>query len=554
LYRSSIDDRTAVGFSTEAYYGGVPIDVAIYARSSGSNVTVGSPVTVPAGATVVLDAYDTLALGQMFTTGSSFPNTSRLELVSRRTTSLATDTDRSRFPYPVSYSGEDVVTERQGPAWFTGYASALRGGETGRFLATTEYWYAYAPPPLFDIDGTKYTDYDGDGSIEDGDTGLAGVTIFIDMDGSGTLTEGDPTTTTGEGGAWAFHGLDPSTNGRFVYEVLPDGYTQTLGQVGYAIDGTGGYQAGLDFANFKLFTVSGTKYADSDGDGVIGVRDTGLADTTVFIDTDNSRTLTAGDRTTTTGADGTWSFLNLDFTYAGRSVFEVVPSGYEQTLGLEGYAIVGTSGYDQIGLVFANHLVPRDETPPVPPVVVPDVMPPIPTYAIELLSAIRQAEIIVGPIQPPHPECLDVKDEDIEVLRKCQVACDLFSTDVALNVVAEDIVTLNQRLKAQVQQVLPRLDTLSQKWPRARPSDMPAIEQALRQDQALNNWLQDGVEFVKLLRTKLGRTTNDSVERFLLEYLASTTDEPVLDFVQSYLKSRLASTAEAGKPVAWTGQ
>jgi hypothetical protein len=220
-------------------------------------------------------------------------------------------------------------------------------------------------------------------------------------------------------------------------------------------------------------------------------------------------------------------------------------------MGHEGFAIVGTSGYDQTGLVFANHLPPP---PPLPLIVVPVVVPPIPTYPIERLTWIPQAEVIVGPIQPPHPECMDVKEEDIEVLRKCQVACDLFSTDVALNVVAEDIVTLNQRLKAQVQQVLPRLDSLSQKWPTIRPEDMTAIEQALREDQTLNSWMQDGVEFVRLLRTKLGRTINDSVERFLLEYLANATDEAVLDFVQTYLKSRLASTAEAGQPVAWIGR
>jgi filamentous hemagglutinin family protein len=560
FYRSSVDDRTAVGFSTEGYYGGVPIDIAVYVRSSASDVTIASPVTVPAGATVVLDAYDTLRFGATFVADSAFPDTSRLELVSRVTTSLATEVDRGRFPYPVSYSGmAGHVEENQGPEGFGGYSSVLRGGANAQFLATMEHWYSYQRPPDFDIYGTKYTDYDGDGSIGEGDTGLSGVTIFIDMDGSGTLTEGDLTTTTGEGGAWAFHALDSTYNGRLVYEVLPDGYAQTLGQVGYTIDGTGGYQGGLDFANFKLFNISGTKYTDNNGDGVIDAGDTGLAGMTVFIDMDNSRTLTAGDRTSTTGEDGAWSFLNLDFTYSGRSVFEVVPNGYEQTLGHEGFAILGTSGYDQIGLVFANHLLPLppEETPlppPLPPIVVPVVVPPIPTYPIERLTWIPQAEIIVGPIQPPHPECLDVKDEDIEVLRKCQVACDLFSTDVALNIVAEDIVTLNQRLKAQVQQVLPGLDNLSQKWPRVRPSDMPAIEQALRQDQALNSWLQDGVEFVKLLRTKLGRTTNDSVERFLLEYLANATDEPVLDFVQAYLKSQLASAAETGKPVASIGR
>jgi filamentous hemagglutinin family protein len=356
------DDRAAVGFSTEPYGGGVPFDVGIYLRSRSGNVMLDAPVTAPDGATVVVDALDTISFGSAFTTSSSFPDTSRLEVVSRSTTSLSTEADRSHFPYPISYSGSEVQ-ENQGPTWFTGYASVLRGGGVAAsYLATMEYWHTTPEP-----------------------------------------TPAPP--------------LPPI--------VVPDE------------------------------------------------------------------------------------------EYPPTPTPEPTPA------------------------------------PPLPPIVVPVVVPPIPIYPIERLTWIPQAEIIVGPIQPPHPECLDVKDEDIEVLRKCQVACDLFSTDVSLNIVAEDIVTLNQRLKAQVQQVLPRLDTLSQKWPRVRPSDIPAIEQALRQDQMLNRWLEDGVEFVKLLRTKLGRTTNDSVERFLLEYLASTTDEPVLDFVQAYLKSKLAALAETGKPVAW---
>jgi len=336
-----VDDRSAVGLSDDWYYGGVPIDVAIYLRSRSSGVTLDSPVTVPDGATVVLDAYDTLGFGGAFIEGSSFPDTSRLELVSRVTTTLGTEADRSRFPYPVSYLGHEVE-ENQGPAWFAGYSSVLRGGSVAEFLATMEYWYSYAP------------------------------------------------------------------------ESAP-----------------------------------------------------------------------------------------------------VVP--------------------------------------PLPVIIVPHVVPPIPIYAFISPDWMSLAEGIVGPIVPAHPECMDVKEEDVEILRKCQVACDLFSTDVSLNVVAQDIVTLDSRLKAQIQEILPRLDSLSQRWPRVRQGDMPAIEQALKQDTVLSSWLQDGVEFVKLLRTKLGRTTNDSVERFLLQYLASATDESVLDFVQTYLKSKLALTAGAGERVAQAG-
>jgi hypothetical protein len=328
-----VDDRAAVGLSTDPYYGGVPIDVAIYVRSSNSDVSIDTPISVPEGATVVLDAHDTVAFGGAFVEGSSFPETSRLEIISRVTTTLATEADQSRFPYPVSYRGDDVQ-ENQGPEWFTGYSSVLRGGEVAAFLATMESW-------------------------------------------------------------------------------------------------------------------------------------------------------------------------------------------------------------------------PSDESEPVPPlpiIVVPDVVPPIPVYTLESADWISEAETVVGPIVPPHPECMDVKEDDIDILRKCQVACDLFSTDVSLGPIAEDIVSLNGRLKAQIQAILPRLDALSQRWPRPRRSDLPAIEQAIRQDQALNQWLQDGAAFAGLLRTKLGKTTGASVEIVLREYLGGATPPRSLNLVRVYLESRLALIAEAGSP------
>ena len=52
-----------------------------------------------------------------------------------------------------------------------------------------------------DISGTKYTDANGDGSTA-GDSGLGGVTIFIDRDGSGTLTAGDASTVTAADGSF----------------------------------------------------------------------------------------------------------------------------------------------------------------------------------------------------------------------------------------------------------------------------------------------------------------------------------------------------------------
>ncbi|MDX8481711.1 hypothetical protein RFN28_25095, partial [Mesorhizobium sp. VK24D] len=184
----------------------------------------------------------------------------------------------------------------------------------------------------FDISGTKYTDITGDGVTAD-DTPLAGVTIFIDKDGSGTLTAGDLSTTTAADGTWSFTGLDYTVAGDKVYEVLPGGYVQTVGAAGYTIDGTSGHdQTGLDFANFEKFDISGTKYEDLTGDGKTA-DDIAWSHgpVTIFIDDDNSGDLSAGDRTTTTDASGNWSIGGLTLADVGKSIYEVVPGGSEET-------------------------------------------------------------------------------------------------------------------------------------------------------------------------------------------------------------------------------
>ena len=203
--------------------------------------------------------------------------------------------------------------------------------------------------------GTKFTDTNGDGDTT-GDSGLGGVTIFIDFNGNTLNDDGAANqTVTAADGTWSFSGLDHTYAGKMVFEVLPSGYTQTLGELGYEITGTSGTdQTGLDFANFELFDISGTKFTDENGDGDT-TGDVGLGGVTIFIDF-NGNTLNddGAANQTITAADGTWSFTGLDYTYAGKTVFEVLPSGYTQTLGELGHDITGTSGTDQTGLDFAN--------------------------------------------------------------------------------------------------------------------------------------------------------------------------------------------------------
>ena len=236
-----------------------------------------------------------------------------------------------------------------------GWVQTAGGGTVGGTSGNDQTDIDFANFELYDISGVKYTDLTGDGFSDD-DTGLGGVTVFVDMDDSDDLSEGDLTATTADDGSWSINGLDWTAAGKDVLEVLSDGWVQTAG--GGTVGGTSGNgQTDIDFANFELYDISGVKYKDITGDGITG-EDTGLGGVTIYIDVDGSGTQTVGDMSTVTAVDGSWAFTNLDYSYAGKMVYEVVPNNYVQTVGEDGYEITGTSGADQTGFDFANLELP----------------------------------------------------------------------------------------------------------------------------------------------------------------------------------------------------
>ncbi|WP_181180776.1 hypothetical protein, partial [Mesorhizobium sp. B2-4-6] len=117
--------------------------------------------------------------------------------------------------------------------------------------------------------------------------------------------------------------------------------------------------SGNDFTNFRDFSVSGTKYEDLTGDGKTGDDTPWSHDpVTIFIDEDNSGTLTAGDRTATTGAGGAWSIGGLTLADVGKNIYEVVPDGSEQTgILVQTVDNPGSGGVDT-GNDFTNFLPP----------------------------------------------------------------------------------------------------------------------------------------------------------------------------------------------------
>lgn len=73
------------------------------------------------------------------------------------------------------------------------------------------------------LEGTKTADLDGNGT---GDTGLGGVTVFLDFNANGILNFVEPSTQTSSSGHYSFSFLAAGTY--HVQEVVPQGYTRTV--------------------------------------------------------------------------------------------------------------------------------------------------------------------------------------------------------------------------------------------------------------------------------------------------------------------------------------
>ena len=95
------------------------------------------------------------------------------------------------------------------------------------------------PFPEVTISGVKWEDVNQNGVFDQGERGLAGVTIYSDLNHNGVLDDFEPTTVTGgmdpatgldEAGRYFLEGLEPGVH--FIREVVPDGFTQTFPGIG----------------------------------------------------------------------------------------------------------------------------------------------------------------------------------------------------------------------------------------------------------------------------------------------------------------------------------
>jgi uncharacterized protein (DUF2141 family) len=181
------------------------------------------------------------------------------------------------------------------------------------------------------ISGTVFGDMNGNGVRDEGEIGIAGVTLkLVSADGEVVGEE-----VTRVDGSYVFTGAIPGSY--TVEETDPEGYASITANTKSVTMSSGG-SAIANFADIAQGTISGAVFEDLDGNGSRGAGESGIAGVTIE--------LIAGgvtkDTTATTG-DGSYSFADITAgtTYTVR---ETDPAGYNSITPNEVSVSVGSEG------------------------------------------------------------------------------------------------------------------------------------------------------------------------------------------------------------------
>ena len=206
------------------------------------------------------------------------------------------------------------------------------------------------------ISGTVFNDANSSGARDPGEGGLAGWTVYLDANFDGSLEAGEPSVVTGGDGTYSF---SAAPGFYIVREVIKPNYTLTSPSINAqsAPLTLGGAVSNLNFGNFSLLppaTISGTAFADLNGNGARDPGEGPLSGWTVYLDANNNGSLDAGESSLVTGASGVYSFSVFGGTYKVR---EVVQAGYTQTAPASGvYSVTVADGDTAAGRDFGNRL------------------------------------------------------------------------------------------------------------------------------------------------------------------------------------------------------
>ncbi|MFI5379621.1 MAG: SdrD B-like domain-containing protein [Tepidisphaerales bacterium] len=207
------------------------------------------------------------------------------------------------------------------------------------------------------IAGTVFDDANRDGIQTGGETGIAGVQVFLDTNNNGALDAGEPVTTTDADGYYQFAGLAAGIY--HVAIVKPDALFYSAPANGrsdasvFAVNAT----TTTNFGLADYYVVTGTVFADSNGNGVQDAGEVGLAGAVIYADTNNNGILDPGEASTVSSSDGTFTLTPVQ--QANTVIRAIPPAGFILTSNQNGTttlpALFGAQGQAPvIGSVFED--------------------------------------------------------------------------------------------------------------------------------------------------------------------------------------------------------
>jgi ELWxxDGT repeat protein len=241
-------------------------------------------------------------------------------------------------------------------------SSVQRGRTSWRDVAATRITPLYGS-----IFGNIFNDTDFDGTRdasdisahEPGEGAREGFRVYIDLNLNGYRSPGEPSAFTDADGNYRFDEVLP---GRYAVRIpeLGEGYEYTSGLEQQVLVPAGSAQE-VDFGvgyDGSDGVISGSVFHDRDGDGQRDAGEDGFGGLVLYLDKNNDRRLSAGERSVTTDAEGHYSFGGLRHgTHRLRQVafpggtWRLTTAG-NHTFGL-GVAAVGTMsfGFEPAGTI-----------------------------------------------------------------------------------------------------------------------------------------------------------------------------------------------------------
>lgn len=279
-----------------------------------------------------------------------------------RTVYLDVDGDRT-----LSASDLSTVTDAQGSFTLIYNTTALATGDYLVAQSLPAYWDETTTPGgyvvnitrvdqpeslLFGsrpqagaVSGKLFNDANSNGTMDAGESALAGRTVYVDANNNKSLDAGELSAATDATGqytiAYTLSTLAPATYS--LRQVLPAGWSQTAPALNAAqsfVASAGALATGADFGSVQVSTpvlgsIGGYVWSDTDGNGVINNTEPLLSARVVWIDTNKDGLQSTGEPSTTTDASGNYKFSNLP---AGSyRVRRVMPAGYRVSSPLAGY-------------------------------------------------------------------------------------------------------------------------------------------------------------------------------------------------------------------------